>query len=75
MSQKYFTLNGMVHDVINSCIFKYNFGYVQILKMFKVLINNQARASNECELVNKSIITAFNFLLASKMFCLSNIYG
>ena len=55
--------------------FMYNFGYVQIFKMSKVLINSQARASNECELVSKSIITAFNFLLASKMFCLLNIYG
>ena len=56
-------------------VFFYSFGYVQILKMPKLLINNQTRASNEWELVSKSIITAFNFLLASKMFCRSNIYG
>ena len=56
-------------------VFFYNFGYVQILKVFKMLINNQARASDECELVSKRIITALNFLLASKMFCLLNIYG
>ena len=49
-----FTSNGIIHDVINSCIF-YNFGNVQILKMPKVLINNQARASNECELVSKAL--------------------
>ena len=75
MSQKCFTSNGIVHDLINSCIFFYNVGYVQFLKVHKLLINNQTRASNECELVSKSIITAFNFLLASEMFCLSNIYG
>ena len=52
-----------------------NFGYVQILKMSKVRLYNQARGSNEGEEASKSIITAFNFLLASKMICLSNIYG
>ena len=58
----------------NSCVFD-NFGHVQILKMPKVRLYNQARASNEGEGASKSIITAFNFLLESKMFRLSNIYG
>ena len=52
-----------------------NFGYAQILKMAKVRLYNQARPLNEGEGVSKSIISAFNFLLASKMFCLSSIYG
>ena len=30
--------------------FKNNFEYVKIFKMSRVLTNNQARASNECEL-------------------------
>ena len=37
-----------------------NFGYVQILKMSKVRLYNEARASNEGEEASKSIITAFN---------------
>ena len=65
----------MVHDVMNSCNFLINLG---MFRHLKVLLYTQARASNEGEGASKSIIgiiTDFNFLLASKMFFWSNIYG
>ena len=53
----------------------HNFGHVETLKMSKVRLYNQASDSIEGEGVSKSIITTSYFLLGSKIFCLSNLFG